>query len=62
MRIRGQEEVEPQAIWLKEQKKWSGGVEHIHRGDAAVGEILLGEEHWIAIRIGYELVRGQVCR
>jgi len=46
-------------LWLEEKEEWSGRVEHIDGGYAAVGEILLCEEHRIAVHIGNKLVGGE---
>ena len=35
------------------------GVDHVHGGDAAVAEVLLGEQQGLALRVGHELVRRQ---
>ena len=42
---------------IVEQKQRDGGVAHVHRADAAVGIVLLGEEDHVAALVGDQLVR-----
>ena len=42
---------------IVEQKQRYGGIAHVHRADAAVGIVLLGEEHHVAVLVGDQLVR-----
>ena len=44
---------------IEEEEERRRGVKHVDGRDAAVGEILLGEEHGRAIEIGGKAMRGQ---
>ena len=44
---------------IEEQRERRARIDHVHRGDAAVAEILLGEVHGGAVGIGHQLVRRQ---
>ena len=43
----------------EEQRERRAGIDHVHRGDAAVAEILLREVQRGAVGIGHQFVRGQ---
>ena len=44
---------------IEEEEERRRGIEHIDGGDAAVGEVLLGEKHGRAIDVGGKAVRGE---
>ena len=52
------EELGFQQLGVEEEEERGGGVDDVDGGDAAVGEVLFGEEHGVAVGVGDELVRG----
>ena len=52
-------ELRLQQARAEEQRERRAGIDHVHRGDAAVAEILLRKVERGAIDIGHQFVRGQ---